>query len=226
MVINPVLGGKGVKADSIEGIAIRQAAIDERIKKVLFFGDSLNSDGSIKTNKGAQAIATYGVSTYTDDNGKLFIGSKPAPVDVNAGKTPDKPLPVPTSAQALKTGTYYATQKGVALWTGEKFDDNPAAGAPAAVAPAAGAPVTAPFATKPPTTIEKIQSEKTDVLKPMVQEFKKAEQDYIAAIKAGRQGDVSSLMQTKESLRKQIKDKAMASFGEQQTPKILSTLGM
>jgi hypothetical protein len=138
MVMNPVLGTKPVKADSREGIAIRQDAIDTRAKAVLFAGGSLNADGSIKTNKSAQAIAAYGVSTYTDDNGKLFIGSKPAPVDVDAGKTPDKPLPVPTSAQALKTGTYYATQKGVALWTGEKFDDTPAAGAPAA------APVAAP----------------------------------------------------------------------------------
>jgi hypothetical protein len=138
MVMNPVLGGKAVKADSREGIAIRQDAIDTRAKAVLFAGGSLNADGSVKTNKAAQAIAAYGVSTYTDDNGKLFIGSKPAPVDVDAGKTPDKPLPVPTSAQALKTGTYYATQKGVALWTGEKFDDTPAAGAPAA------APVAAP----------------------------------------------------------------------------------
>jgi hypothetical protein len=137
MVMNPVLGGKAVKADSIEGIAIRQDAIDTRAKAVLLAGGSLNEDGSVKTSKAAQAIAAYGVSTYTD-NGKLFIGSKPAPVDVNAGKTPDKPLPVPTSAQALKPDTYYATQRGVALWTGEKFDDNPAAGAPAA------APVAAP----------------------------------------------------------------------------------
>lgn len=223
MVMNPVLGGKAVKADSIEGIAIRQDAINIRAKAVLLAGGSLNDDGSIKTSKGAQAIAAYGVSTYTD-NGKLFIGSKPTPVDVNAGKTPDKALPVPTIAQNLKPGTYYATQKGTALWDGEKFDDKIAA------APVAGttAPPTAPsgFATKPPTTIEKIETEKTDVLKPMVQQFKKAEQDYIAALKAGRQNDVSSLMQTKEALRKQIKDKAITSFGEQQTPKILSTLGM
>lgn len=130
MVINPVLGGKAVKADSPEGIAIRQDAINIRAKAVLLAGGSLNDDGSIKTSKGAQAIAAYGVSTYTD-NGKLFIGSKPTPVDVNAGKTPDKALPIPTSAQELKAGTYYATQKGVALWDGEAFNDKPVAGAPA-----------------------------------------------------------------------------------------------
>ena len=150
MVMNPVLGKKAVKADSPEGIAIRQDAIDTRAKAILLAGGSLNPDGSVKTSKAAQAITAYGVSTYTD-NGKLFIGSKPAPVDVNAGKTPDKPLPIPTSAQDLKAGAYYSTQKGTALWTGEMFDDKitaaPVAGAPAAVA----APTAAPsgFATKP-----------------------------------------------------------------------------
>ena len=214
MVMNPVEGGKPVRAESPEGISIIKNAQSSRAREALIFSGSLNTDGSVKTDKAAQWLTASGVDTYVD-NGKLFVGSK--------SSTVAKPAVAPTEAIAelnknptdqnkkfFKDTFGYLPEEGVAK-------PSPVA---ASATPAAG------FATKPPTTIEKIETEKTDVLKPMVQQFKKAEQDYIAALKAGRQNDVSSLMQTKEALRKQIKDKAVTSFGEQQTPKILSTLGM
>jgi len=214
MVMNPVEGGKPVRAESPEGISIIKNTQSSRVREALIFSGSLNTDGSVKTDKTAQWLTASGVDTYVD-NGKLFVGSKSSTV-AKPAVAPAEAIaelnknPTDQNKKFFKDTFGYLPEEGVAK--------------PAPVA----APTTpaASFATRPPTSIEKIEAEKIDVLKPMVQQFKKAEQEYITALKSGRQSEVSSLMQTKEALRKQIKDKAITSFGEQQTPRILSTLGM
>lgn len=79
MVMNPVEGGKPVRAESPEGISIIKNSQASRVREALIFSGSLNTDGSVKTDKTAQWLTVSGVDTYVD-NGKLFVGSKPSTV--------------------------------------------------------------------------------------------------------------------------------------------------
>jgi hypothetical protein len=182
----------------------------------LLLSGSLDADGSVKTAKAAQWLFASGVNTY-QEGGKLFVGSK---LKQSTAVAPDQ------KAVSIARKMLEANQDITVLnLTPEELK---LATQPAVPVPSAQPPTTASgVANNPPlTTIEKIDAEKTAAIMPMVQQFKKAERDFLTAAKAGRQSDLSALMQAKEDLRKKVKDSVISSFGEQKTPKILSTFGM
>jgi hypothetical protein len=214
VVQNPVEGGPPIRAESPEGIRIIKEAQSRRAKETLLLSGSLNADGSVKTAKAAQWLFASGVNTY-QEGGKLFVGSKSKQ---STAAAPDQTL-VTAARKMLEAkqdiSTLNLTPEELKLVT-----------QPPPVTPTQQAAPASGFTTKPLSTIEKIDAEKTAAIMPMVQQFKKAELDYLTAAKAGRQSDLSALMQAKEDLRKKVKDSVVSSFGEQRTPKILSTFGM
>ena len=82
----------------------------------------------------------------------------------------------------------------------------------AAPAPAS-APIAAPPQARPPTTIERVQADSVAALAPLAQQFKQAEQMFLAAAKSGDQRSLTQYMQAKETLRAQLEQQANEKFG-------------
>jgi len=73
------------------------------------------------------------------------------------------------------------------------------------------------------SSIQQIDDANIAALSPLAQQFKQAEQQYIAAAKSGDQKAIAQYMQAKEAVRKQLEETAVSKFGNQ-APKILSSL--
>ena len=77
---------------------------------------------------------------------------------------------------------------------------------PAAPAPAAQPP-------RPPNTVEAIQAANLQKLVPLANEFKAAEQQFIAAARSGDQKAIAQYLQKKEVLRQQLESQLEKQFG-------------
>ena len=73
------------------------------------------------------------------------------------------------------------------------------------------------------SSIEQIQDANIQALSPLAQQFKTAEQQFIAAAKSGDQQAIAQYMQIKEDLRKQLEQAVSTKFGNA-APKVLSQL--
>ena len=77
---------------------------------------------------------------------------------------------------------------------------------PAAPAPAAQPP-------RPPNTVEAIQAANLQKLVPLANEFKAAEQQFVAAARSGDQKAIAQYLQKKEVLRQQLESQLEKQFG-------------
>jgi hypothetical protein len=73
------------------------------------------------------------------------------------------------------------------------------------------------------SSIQKIEEANIAALGPLAQQFKQAEQQFIAAAKSGDQQAIAQYMQAKEVLRKQLEETVTSKFGNQ-APKVLNQL--
>lgn len=206
--------GKRVRAESPEGARIIAENTARAIKEVLTFRGDLNADGSFKNKKDAATVMSSNVPVYLEGD-KAFIGVKPV-----KGSVSEKPTAPAEAITELKQAPTEENKKFFKETFGYLpegiLETQPTTAVPQT--PAKG------FATKPTTTIEDIESAKTKTILPIIAQFKKAEQDYLTALKAGGKGDIARLVQIKEDLRKQAKAQAVQAFGENE--KVLSTYGM
>ena len=73
------------------------------------------------------------------------------------------------------------------------------------------------------SSIQQIEDSNIAALGPLAQQFKQAEQQFIAAAKSGDQQAIAQYMQAKEVLRKQLEETVTSKFGNQ-APKVLNQL--
>jgi len=73
------------------------------------------------------------------------------------------------------------------------------------------------------SSLQKIEEANIAALGPLAQQFKQAEQQFIAAAKSGDQQAIAQYMQAKEVLRKQLEETVASKFGNQ-APKVLNQL--
>lgn len=82
-----------------------------------------------------------------------------------------------------------------------------------------------PDPPKPPTTLETMESDKTNSLRPMADAFKVAEQQFVATARSGDQQAMQRQMAIKEKLRADLERAASAKFGNK-APEVLRQLGI
>jgi hypothetical protein len=73
------------------------------------------------------------------------------------------------------------------------------------------------------SSIQQIEDSSIAALSPLAQQFKTAEQQFIAAARSGDQAAISQYMQVKEDLRRQLEQAVSTKFGNA-APKVLSQL--
>jgi len=73
------------------------------------------------------------------------------------------------------------------------------------------------------SSIQQIEDSSIAALNPLAQQFKTAEQQFIAAARSGDQAAISQYMQVKEDLRRQLEQAVSTKFGNA-APKVLSQL--
>jgi len=73
------------------------------------------------------------------------------------------------------------------------------------------------------SSLQKLEEANIAALGPLAQQFKQAEQQFIAAAKSGDQQAIAQYMQAKEVLRKQLEETVTSKFGNQ-APKVLNQL--
>jgi hypothetical protein len=73
------------------------------------------------------------------------------------------------------------------------------------------------------SSIQQIEDDNIAALSPLAQQFKTAEQQFIAAARSGDQAAIAQYMQVKEDLRKQLEQAVSSKFGNA-APKVLSQL--
>jgi hypothetical protein len=73
------------------------------------------------------------------------------------------------------------------------------------------------------SSIQQIEADNIAALSPLAQQFKTAEQQFIAAARSGDQAAIAQYMQVKEDLRKQLEQAVSSKFGNA-APKVLSQL--
>ena len=73
------------------------------------------------------------------------------------------------------------------------------------------------------SSVQLLEEESIAALSPLAQQFKQAEQQFIAAAKSGDQQATAQYMQAKEVLRKQLEDAVSSKFGNA-APKVLTQL--
>ena len=73
------------------------------------------------------------------------------------------------------------------------------------------------------SSIQQIEDDNIAALSPLAQQFKTAEQQFIAAARSGDQAAIAQYMQVKENLRKQLEQAVSSKFGNA-APKVLSQL--
>jgi hypothetical protein len=73
------------------------------------------------------------------------------------------------------------------------------------------------------SSIQQIEDANIAALSPLAQQFKTAEQQFIAAARSGDQAAIAQYMQVKEDLRKQLEQAVSSKFGNA-APKVLSQL--
>lgn len=81
-----------------------------------------------------------------------------------------------------------------------------------------------PDPPKPPTTLETMEKEKANALRPMVDALKVAEQQFVATARSGDQQAIQRQMAIKEKLRADLERAASAKFGNK-SAEVLRQLG-
>ena len=134
-----------------------------------------------------------------------------------------------TTGQVFRNGEVVGTakseQEARALVKGGAPAKDAGASKPATDKPRGILESVRPDPPKPPTTLETMEKEKANELRPMVDALKVAEQQFVATARSGDQQAIQRQMAAKEKIRADLERAASAKFGNK-APEVLRQLGI